>query len=115
MSAVSVAVLAGVVVCGPVSIPFLTGVVTAVVNRLVDNWCSFKTCNTTLVAVGTVDGRALVSETVYSPACIGLEILDTVDAKICFKVAGTTFYSIIVTGLCIMAVCTQGGTDSGPG
>ena len=36
MSAVSVAVLAGVVVCGPVSIPFLAGVVTAVVDGLVD-------------------------------------------------------------------------------
>ena len=55
MPAVSMAVLAGIVVCGPVSGPFLAGIVTAVVDGLVDNRCSFKTCNTTLVAVGTVD------------------------------------------------------------
>ena len=90
MSAVSVAVLAGVVVCGPISAPFLAGVVTAVVDRLVDNWCGFKTSDTALVAVGTVDGRTLVGRAVDSPACVGLEILDTVDTKVGFKMAGTT-------------------------
>ena len=109
------AVLAGVVVCGPVSIPFLAGVVTAVVYGLVDYRGSFETGDTTLVAVGTVDGSALVSGTVYSPACVRLKVLDTVDAKVGFKMTGTTFYSIIMAGLCIMAICTQRCTDSGFG
>ena len=115
MPAVSMAVLAGIVVCGPVSGPFLAGIVTAVVDGLVDNRCSFKTCNTTLVAVGTVDSRALVSGTVHSPAVIGLKILDAMDAKVGFKMAGTAFYSIIMAGLCIVAICTQRCANRGSG
>ena len=115
MSAIAVTVLAGVVVCGPISSPFLAGVVTAMVYGLVDDRGGFKAYDTALVAVGTVDGRALVSRAVDSPACVGLKVLDTVDAKVGFKMTGTTFYSIIVTGFCIVAICTQRCANHGSG
>ena len=75
MSAIAVTVLAGVVVCGPISSPFLAGVVTAMVYGLVDNWCGFETCDTTLVAVGTIYCCGVA----FTEACGGCYVFDWMD------------------------------------
>ena len=106
MSAVSVAVLAGVVVCGPISPPFLAGVVTAVVDGLVDYWGSFETSNTTLVAVGTIYccGVACTESCRWSNIFNRMNLVSGIAVV---DVAGEAGNGATVVLPCIVTACTE--------
>ena len=114
MSAVSMAVLAGGVVCEPVSIPFLPGIVTAMIDGLGDCWCGFETSDTALVAVGTVDGGGVAGV----EACGWSDIFDWVNLVSGITVvdmAGETGDTAAVVLPCIVTVDTKGIVESGNG
>ena len=106
MSAVAVAVVAGGVVCEPVSIPFLAGIVTAMIDGLGDDWCGFETCYTALVAVGTVDSCCITCVEAGRRSDI-FDWVNLVSGITAVDVAGETGNGTAVVLSCIVTAGTE--------